>query len=111
MFGVSAWQASQADGVLLEPFTVPPALAADGVSGQVVAAQVLDELSRLRSETVETGRARDYANDWGRDISVAIPATGVSLGDLQAALRLWLGHETRITGEGVVSSNALTGKR
>lgn len=94
-----AWQASRADGVILEPFAVPPALAADGVSGQVVAAQVLDELGRLRTETVEAGRARAYANDWGRNVSVAIPATGVSLGDLQAALRKWLGHETRITGE------------
>ena len=96
---VMAWQASRADGVILEPFTVPPALAAEGVSGQVVAGQVLDELARLRAETVAPGEDRDYGDDWGRSIKLAIPTTGVSLGDLQDALRQWLGHETHISGE------------
>lgn len=94
-----AWQASRADGVILDPFTVPPALAAEGVSGQVVAGQVLDELARLRAETVAPGEDRDYGDDWGRSIKLAIPTTGVSLGDLQDALRQWLGHETHISGE------------
>ncbi|WP_411288375.1 hypothetical protein [Phenylobacterium sp.] len=97
--GVMVWDASQADGVILEPFTVPPALAAEGVSGEVVAGQVLDELARLRAETVLPGEDRDYGDDWGRSIKVAIPTTGVSLGDLQDALRQWLGHETHISGE------------
>ena len=97
--GVMAWQASRADGVILEPFTVPPALAAEGVSGQVVAGQVLDELARLRAETIAPGEDRDYGDDWGRSIKLAIPTTGVSLGDLQDALRQWLGHETHISGE------------
>ena len=96
---VMVWQASRADGVILEPFTVPPALAAEGISGQVVAGEVLDELARLRAETVGPGEERDYANDWGRSIKVSIPTTGVSLGDLQDALRQWLGHETHISGE------------
>ena len=97
--GVMVWQASQAEGVVLEPFTVPPALTADGVSGEVFAAHVLDELTRLRAETAAPGRAATFANDWGREIKVAIPTTGVSLGELQTALRQWLGHEIRITGE------------
>ena len=96
---VMAWQASRADGVILDPFTVPPALAAEGVSGQVVAGQVLDELARLRAETVAPGEDRNYGDDWGRSIKLAIPTTGVSLGDLQDALRQWLGHETHISGE------------
>ena len=103
--GVMVWQAAHADGVVLEPFTVPPALAADGVSGQVVASQVLDELARLRTETVTPGQARHYADDWGRSIKVSIPGSGISLGDLQAALRQWLGRETHITGE-VYRTNA-----
>lgn len=97
--GVMAWQASQARGVVLEPFAVPAALVADGVSGEVVASQVLDELSQLRAETGAPGRVTSFANDWGREIQVSIPTTGLSLGDLQTALRQWLGRETRISGE------------
>ena len=97
--GVMIWNAAHADGVILQPFKVPPALAADGVSGEVVAGQVLDELARLRAETLAPGEARDYGDDWGRSIKLSIPTTGVSLGDLQEALRQWLGHETEISGE------------
>jgi len=96
---VLAWQASQADGIVLEPFTVPATLQADGVNGEVVASQVLDELSRLRAETTSVSRAREYGDDWGRDIKLMIPSAGITLGDLQTALRQWLGHETHITGE------------
>lgn len=97
--GLMVWSAAHADGVILEPFKVPPALAAEGVSGEVVAGQVLDELARLRVETLAPGEARDYGDDWGRSIKLSIPTTGVSLGDLQEALRQWLGHETDISGE------------
>ena len=97
--GLMVWQAAHADGVLLEPFTVPPAMAADGVSGELVASHVLDELTRMREQTFAPGEVRDYADDWGRSIKVAIPGSGISLGELQEALRQWLGRQTRITGE------------
>ena len=97
--GVMVWQATQADGVIVEPFRISAPLVAEGVSGEVMASQVLDGLSSLRAETVETGRGREYENAWGQEISVAIPTTGINLGDLQTALRRWLGHETVISGE------------
>lgn len=105
------WQAVHADGVRLEPFRVSATLAAEGVSGEVLASQVLDELSSLRAETVETGRSREYENAWGQEISVAIPTTGVNLGDLQTALRRWLGHETVITGEAFRTSTGAVALR
>jgi tetratricopeptide (TPR) repeat protein len=99
ILGSMAWQAHQDHGVVIEAFTVPPDLAARGLTGQVMASKVLDRLSQMQTDT-STGRpAKSYANDWAGDIKVAIPETGVSLGELNRALRQWLGRETHITGE------------
>ncbi len=97
--GVMVWQAKNANGLLIEPFSVPPDLAAKGLTGEAVASQVLDQLARMQTETNSFRKASSYANDWGTDIKVSIPTTGVSLGELQGALSQWLGHETRISGE------------
>ena len=96
---VMAWQASQDHGLSITPFSVPPDLAARGLTGQVAAAKVLDRLSELQAQTVSARPASTYDENWGDDIKVEIPETGVSLGELNRYLRQWLGHETRITGE------------
>ena len=97
--GVMAWQASADHGLSIEPFSVPPELAQRGLTGQVVAARVLDRLSEFQAATVSGRPASSYADNWGDDIKVEIPETGVSIGELNRYLRQWLGHETRITGE------------
>ena len=100
---VMAWQASQDHGLAIQAFSVPPDLAQRGLTGQVVAARVLDKLAELQAQTVSARPPSTYANDWGDDIKVEIPETGVSFGELNRWLREWLGHETRISGEGVRS--------
>lgn len=94
-----AWQARGANALIVEPFSVPPEFAQEGLSGAAVSSLVLDELASLQARAdrgrVDAGRFRGVQ----QEIKVAIPTTGVSLGDLQAALRTWLGHETHITGE------------
>ena len=72
-------------------------MAARGLTGQVVAARLLDRLSQMQTETVSNRAASSYANNWGDDIKVEIPETGVSIGQLYDYLRRWLGHETRIS--------------
>ena len=96
---VMAWQAHEDHGVSIAVFSVPPDLAQRGMTGQVVASELLDGLASLQSRTVTARPASTYANDWGRDIKVEIPETGVSIGELDRYLREWLGSETRITGE------------
>ena len=105
--GVMAWQAHEDHGLLIAPFSVPPDLAARGLTGQVVADRVLDRLSRLQAETVSARPASSYANDWGDEIKVEIPETGVSIGELNRWLRAWLGSVTRVTGEVVRSGDTL----
>ena len=97
--GVMVWYAAHADGLIIESFSVPPDLAAKGISGQVVATQMLDNLSALQAQTNSIRAPSSYANNWGDDLRVEIPETGVSIGEAYRFLRRWLGHETHISGE------------
>ena len=96
---VMAWQAHQDHGVSIAAFSVPPEFAQRGLTGQVVATEVLDRLSQLQAATITARPTSTYANDWGADIKVEIPETGVSIGELSHWLREWLGSATRISGE------------
>jgi tetratricopeptide (TPR) repeat protein len=109
LFGVGGlvWAAHEDKGLVIEAFSVPPDLAQRGLTGQVVASQLLDKLSQMQADT-ESGRpASTYANDWGGEIKVEIPETGVSIGEAYRYLRAWLGHETHITGEVVRTATGL----
>jgi tetratricopeptide (TPR) repeat protein len=96
--GAFVWSAARADGLVVESFSMPPDLAARGLSGEVVASALLDKLSSIQSQTSSSRAASTFANNWGNEIKVEIPETGVSLGELNRYLREWLGHETHITG-------------
>ena len=93
------WNASHDNGLVIEAFSVPPDLANRGLTGEVVAAKLLDRLSALQMETQSNRAASTFVNNWGDDIKVQIPETGVSIGQLYRYLAQWLGHETHITGE------------
>jgi tetratricopeptide (TPR) repeat protein len=99
-FGFMVWQAAHSEGLKVEAFNVPPAMAERGLTGEVVAARVIDRLSELDAQT-NTGRpARSYTNAWGGEaIKLEIPETGVSLAELDSWLREKFGHETSLTGE------------
>jgi tetratricopeptide (TPR) repeat protein len=93
------WNASHDNGLVIEAFSVPPDLANRGLTGEVVAGKLLDRLSALQMETQSNRAASTFVNNWGDDIKVQIPDTGVSIGQLYRYLAQWLGHETHITGE------------
>jgi tetratricopeptide (TPR) repeat protein len=112
-FAFMVWGASQSNGLLIEPFSVPPDLAQHGMTGEVVAAKFLDQLLVMQAQTVSTRAAKTYVNDWGQaGIKLDIPETGVSLTALDDFLREKLGHDTHITGEIVrtVSGVSLTAR-
>jgi tetratricopeptide (TPR) repeat protein len=94
-----AWQAHEAGGLIIEPFSTPPDLAAQGLTGQVVASRLLDDVKRLQDQTISHDAPKALANDVGEEAKVEIPETGVSIGELQRLMRQWLGHETRVSGE------------
>ena len=96
---VMVWQAREDHGLVVEPFAVPPDMAARGVTGQVVAAKLLDKLTTLQAQTDSQRAPSTLANNWGDDIKLEIPETGVSVGEINRYLRQWLGHQTRVSGE------------
>jgi len=97
--GAAVWSAATDNGLVVESFSVPPDLAGKGLTDDVVAAKLLDKLSSLQAQTVSSRAATSYANNWGSDIKLQIPDTGVSIGEFNRSLHAWLGHQTRITGE------------
>ena len=97
--GWMAWSASQERGLVIQPFSVPPDLAAKGLTGQVVASMLLDKLGEMQNATGSARAPSTYANNWNDQIKVEIPETGVSVGELQRLLVQWLGRQTSISGE------------
>ena len=97
--GMMVWNAAHSDGLIIESFSVPSDMASRGLTGQVLATQMLDKLTAMQRATRSTRAPRTYANNWSDDIKVEIPETGVSIGEAYRFLRSWLGHETHISGE------------
>jgi tetratricopeptide (TPR) repeat protein len=97
--GWMAFEASRADGVVIKPFTVAPDLARRGVTGEVVASQLLDKLTDITDRSQSSAAAGKFGAGFGQNISLQIPETGVSLGEVDRWLREKLGHEHTLTGE------------
>jgi tetratricopeptide (TPR) repeat protein len=89
--------------VVVEAFDSPPALAAQGLTGKVVAAGVLDELNRLQAVTKTSAAKRDVSNAWASEAKLAVPEAGISLEELSGVLRARFGHDVHIYGDAVVT--------
>ncbi|HJW41800.1 MAG TPA: hypothetical protein VJ476_11300, partial [Rhizomicrobium sp.] len=97
--GVALWQAAHADGLVIESFNVPASMAQKGLTGQVVADKLLDRLIVMQSQADSIRAPSTFANDSTSDITVQIPDTGVSLGQVVRFLNDWLGKQTHLTGD------------
>ncbi len=93
------WAAAHDDSLIIESFSVPPDMASRGLTGEAVAAQVQDRIAAMQAATDSARPPSSYSSNWGNDIKVQIPDTGVSIGEFYRILTLWLGQQTRITGE------------
>ena len=118
--GAAAWNASRAGGMVVDAFSVPPQYAQSGITGEVVANDLTDKIGAIRdiAQSRSFGNSQNVRKDSAEDIKVEIPEIGVSLGQVQRYLRLWLGHERhlsgnlRLLGEGKIAlSMTLDGER
>ncbi len=91
--------AVNAQDVIVDPFDVPPALATSGLTGEVAAASLLDELTAIQNGTRAIGGKRRVEAAWSGEIRVEIPSTGIAIGEISKLLRKWLGNDTHIGGE------------
>ena len=94
-----AWRASHSKGLVVESFHVPPSLAAQGLTGEVVASKIIDRLTDMRGKTQSTRAVDTLEGDWRNQYRVEIPQTGIAIGDIRRALRQWLGNDTHIGGD------------
>jgi tetratricopeptide (TPR) repeat protein len=97
--GMVIWQATQADGLVIDSIAVPAPMAQTGLTGEVIANKLLDQLTIMQNQTDSIRAASSFAHDWTNDIKVEIPDTGVSLGQVVRFLNGWLGHQIHLSGE------------
>jgi len=98
--GWFVWSASRVDGIVLEAFSVPPAMAQAGFTGEVVASNLRDRIRTMQA-LAENGASVTGADaeDADEDIAFEIPQTGISISDLEQYLRGQLGRQTVVQGE------------
>jgi tetratricopeptide (TPR) repeat protein len=99
--GVAAllWNASEADGLIVDSFSAPADFAARGMGGDVLANDLTNRIAEVRKITIahSISMSSDVSKN-GDDIRVDIPDTGISLSEAWRLLRRWLGHEQHLTG-------------
>jgi len=98
--GVAMWNASQADGIVVESFAAPPDFSANGIGGDVVASDITNKVAVIRDTANGNSfnRSKDVRQDSGDDVKVEIPETGISLNQAWRYLKVWLGHERPLRG-------------
>ena len=92
--------------VVIDSFDAPPGLAASGLSGKVVAAGLLDVLTRIQDANHTSVIARNLSNAWTTEIAIEVPETGVSIGQIERALKSRFGHDQHIEGDLVQTDKA-----
>jgi tetratricopeptide (TPR) repeat protein len=85
--------------VVVEPFEVADNVAAHIPSGKIVAGELLDELSRLQSETRSSAAARGLSGAWTSNIRLDVPETGISIEEVSRLLKERFGHDVHIDGD------------
>jgi Tfp pilus assembly protein PilF len=98
--GAAVWNASHANGLVVESFAVPPRFAEAGITGAVLSDDLNSKLGTIRdlSDSRSLSRSSNVSANRDEEFRVEIPETGVSLSQAWRYLRLWLGHERRLTG-------------
>jgi tetratricopeptide (TPR) repeat protein len=93
--------------IIINAFTVAPTLEAQGQSGTLVAAMLIDEIGRLTKSSRYGGVKRSVADGLEDKVQVDIPEMHISLGELRRLLHENLGHRLQIRGELLEGSTGL----
>lgn len=95
------WMVSNARGdrgLVIEALSVPPDLAQRGLTGEAIASNLADKLADI-DRTAQSFRSPETMTvNWGNEVKIQIPETGVSIGEIDAFLRRTLGGQTTIGG-------------
>ena len=93
------YDAATSRSVVIDAFRAPSSLAARGLTGDVIAAELLDALQKLQDETRTGHRSLEAHGAWASDIKLNVPDTGISIGEIDRILHDRFGHDTHIDGD------------
>jgi tetratricopeptide (TPR) repeat protein len=96
---VMVYDAAHSRKVIIDPFEIAPGLNAPVLSGKIVAADLLDRLTQLQADTRTSAQKRGLSNAWANEISIQVPQTGLSIGQIENVLKARFGHDQHIDGD------------
>ncbi len=97
--GAMAWTASHDARVIIDPIRAPADLAQQGSDPAALAGALQDKVTVLQAQAGTYFASTLMQDKKPPELKVVIPETGVSIGELDEALRGWLGHATHVSGE------------
>ena len=97
--GFMMWSASQDRSLIIDAVGAPEDMVRQGATGAALAHALQDKLAALQADTSSQYVPAELRGKETGDLKVMIPQTGVSLVELNQALREWLGHQTHVTAE------------
>ena len=97
--GIMVRDALASRSVVIDPIDIAPNVAADVPSGKIVAAGILDVLTRIQAANRSGAEHRALSNAWTNEIAIEVPETGVSIGQLERILKTRFGHDLHIEGD------------
>ncbi len=101
---VMLYDAFTSRAVVVDAFKAPSGLASRGLTGDVVAAGVLDTLQKLQDAT-RGGTGLNTHGAWDGDVKIEVPETGVSIGEVNRLLHQRFGHDLHIDGDLIQQSD------
>jgi tetratricopeptide (TPR) repeat protein len=107
-FAVMIRDAVASRSVVIDPFEIAPNVAPQVPSGKIVAAGLLDVLTRIQAASRANIEHRNLSNAWTNEISIDVPETGISIGQLERILKTRFGHDQHIDGDLVKTPTGLT---
>ena len=93
------YSGTQSRSVVIDPFDIAPNIDADVPSGKIVAAGLLDVLTKIQAASRSNIEHRNLSNAWTSEISIDVPETGISLGQLERMVKTRFGHDKHIEGD------------
>jgi tetratricopeptide (TPR) repeat protein len=97
------YSAIQSRNVVVDSFSVPPSLEQKGLTGRVVAAGLLDVLSKIQTATRSSLSHRLVVSAWSNDVTIEVPEAGISIGQLERMIKTRFGHDQHIEGDLVLA--------
>jgi tetratricopeptide (TPR) repeat protein len=107
-FAVAVWSAAHENGLVFESLSVPPDFVQRGLTGQVLANQMIDRIAAMRATTFDIASPALDTAGGANALRIQIPDTGISFTELYQIAARKLGHQIPIAGEVYSTGTGIT---